>query len=139
MTEWIRDGQGWCRVGSPKWGHAYIIGWGHNTRDASLSSTNYQSDVLHCYLMMIHEKTSLLPEAIVEIKGIKIEPPELYNGQDNLVIWERWLDSLFNYFYFYRVVGPQLDSRLVMLTGTWLSGIAAMWYTQEVTGLSCAP
>jgi len=110
-----------------------------HTWDASLSSTNYQSDVLHHYLMMIHEKTSLLPEAIVEIKGIKIEPPELYDGQDDLVIWERWLNSLLNYFYFYRVVGLQLDSQCVMLMGMQLSRIATTWYTQEVTGLSHAP
>ena len=80
-----------------------------------------------------------MPEAIVEIKGIKIEPPELYDGQDDLVIWERWLNSLLNYFYFYRVVGPQLDSQCMMLTGMHLSGIATTWYTQEVTGLSHAP
>jgi hypothetical protein len=110
-----------------------------NTREVSPSATDYRSDVLHRYIVMIREKMSISPEAITEIKGIKIEPPELYDGRDDLVVWERWLDGLLNYFYFYRVVGSQLDHQRVMLAGTRLSGIAATWYTQEITGMTRAP
>jgi hypothetical protein len=88
---------------------------------------------------MICKKMSVLPEVITEIKGIKIKPPQLYDGQDDLVIWERWLNGLLNYFYFYRVVGSQLDHQCIMLAGMHLSRITATWYTQEITGMSCAP
>ena len=37
---------------------------------------------------------------LVKIKGLKVEPPEPYDGKDDLAIWERWLDSLLSYFYF---------------------------------------
>jgi hypothetical protein len=61
---------------------------------------------------------------------------ELYDRQDDLIVWERWLDGLLNYFYFYRVVGAQMDHQCVMLIGMPLSRIAATWYTQEIMGFS---
>jgi hypothetical protein len=73
---------------------------------------------------------------LVDIRGLKVEPPEPYDGKDDLAIWERWLDSLLSYFYFYRVVGPELDGQRVLLTGTRLTGVAATWFSQEVTGPS---
>ena len=75
-------------------------------------------------------------DQLIEIKGLKVEPPEPFDGKDDLAIWESWLDGLLSYFYFYRVVGPELDGQRVLLTGTRLKGVAATWFAQEVTGPS---
>jgi Zinc knuckle len=77
-------------------------------------------------------------DRVVEIKGLKVEPPEQYDGKDDLIAWERWFDSLLTYFYLNRVVGPELDSQRVLLTGTRLTGNAATWFAQEITGASRA-
>jgi hypothetical protein len=70
------------------------------------------------------------------MKGVKVEPPEPYDGKDELPIWEKWLDKLLSYFYFYWVVGPALDWQRVLFTGTCLKGVAATWFRQEVAGPS---
>jgi hypothetical protein len=87
---------------------------------------------------MIWERTAMPRDQLVEIKGLKVEPPEPFDGKDDLAVWERWLDGLLSYFYFYRVVGPELDGQRVLLTGTRLTGVAATWFAQEVTGPSRA-
>jgi len=54
---------------------------------------------------------AMLCNQLVEIKGLKVEPPEPFDGKDDLAIWKRWLNGLLSYLYFYRVVGPELDGQ----------------------------
>jgi hypothetical protein len=49
-----------------------------------------------------------------------------------------WLNGLHSYFYFYRIVGTDLDSQHILLSGTQLTGIAVTWFTQDITGPSHA-
>jgi hypothetical protein len=106
------------------------------TRTFASSTTRYQDTVLSKYLSMVWDRTGMPPEMVAEIKGLRVDPPEPYDGRDDLVVWERWLDGLLTYFYMYRVVGEQLDSQRVLLTGHRLTGVAATWFAQEVTGVS---
>jgi hypothetical protein len=40
---------------------------------------------------------------------VKVSLPEPYDGKDDLSVWESWLDELLSYFYFYQVVGWDMD------------------------------
>ena len=107
-------------------------------RGSTPGATQYQDTVLRKYTTMIWERTAMPRDQLIEIKGLKVDPPEPFDGKDDLAVWERWLDGLLSYFYFYRVVGPELDGQRVLLTGTRLTGVAATWFAQEVTGPSRA-
>jgi hypothetical protein len=38
---------------------------------------------------MINNQTGMPRERVVEIKGLKVEPSEQYDGRDDLIAWER--------------------------------------------------
>lgn len=110
----------------------------NTVKTATSTSTQYQDSVLQKYMSMIYDRTGMPRDAVAEIKGLRVDPPEPYDGRDDLIVWERWLDGLLSYFYFYRIVGADLDSQRVLLVGTWLTGFAVTWFAQEVTGPSHA-
>jgi hypothetical protein len=85
---------------------------------------------------MIRDRTGMNRDEVTEMKGVKMEPPEPYDGKDELPIWEKWLDELLSYFYFYWVVELALDQQWVLFIGTCFKGVAATWFRQEVVGPS---
>jgi hypothetical protein len=108
----------------------------NTVKTATSTSTQYQDSVLQKYMSMIYDRMGMPRDAMAEIKGLRVDPPEPYDGHDDLVVWERWIDGLLSYYYFYRIVGVDLDSQHMLLAGTRLTGFAATWFAQEVTGPS---
>jgi hypothetical protein len=105
-------------------------------RAGEVTHAKFRDETLERYLVMIRDRTGMNRDEVAEMKGVKVEPPEPYDGKDELPVWERWLDELLSYFYFYRVVGLALDRQWVLFIGTRLKGAAATWFHQEVVGPS---
>ena len=50
-------------------------------------------------MSLIHERTGMNRKDLLDL-NVKVPPLEPYEGKDDLVVWERWLDGLLNYLYF---------------------------------------
>jgi hypothetical protein len=103
-----------------------------STPGLSRKATKFETSILSQYVTIIRERLMISPGNIPEIKGIKGTAPTPYEGQDDIEVWNQWFLSLVRYFRLHRVVGMELDSERVFLTGGYLSGAALKWFEQEV-------
>ena len=66
------------------------------------------------------------------VKLLKPSPPEKYNGEDDIEVFENWLAALLRYFRISGLGGRANDQLRVDLTGTNLKGLASDWFHTEV-------
>ncbi|KDQ59354.1 hypothetical protein JAAARDRAFT_192858 [Jaapia argillacea MUCL 33604] len=81
---------------------------------------------------MIQEKMGFRLTEVPQLKNLKVPAPELYNGQDDIDIFEEWLQKLLRWLCLYRITGPELDYERLQILGQYVKGLAADWYNQEV-------
>jgi len=101
-------------------------------RDLTPGPVEYESKLLEKYQILINERVGISRSHIPEIKGIKATPPEKYSGKNDLAIFETWLHDILRFMRIHRVCGPELDEERVILTGSYLSDIAATWFFDNV-------
>ena len=92
----------------------------------------YESKLLDKYCILINDRVGASRAHLPEIKGIKATPPGKYSGKNDLAEFETWLHDLLRFMRIHRVCGPELDEERVILTGSYLSEIAATWYFDNV-------
>jgi len=63
---------------------------------------------------------------------MKISQPKAYKGQDNINIFDEWVNQILRWFRIYKVTGPICDGDGVMYAGACLEDLAGQWFDQEV-------
>jgi len=66
---------------------------------------------------------------------MKISQPKAYKGQDNIDIFDKWVNQILRWFRIYKVTGPIRDGDRVMYAGACLEDLAGQWFDQEVESL----
>jgi len=66
------------------------------------------------------------------VKLLKPVPPDKYNGEDDIEVFENWVAALLQYFRISGLGGRVNDQLRVDLTGTNLKGLASDWFHAEV-------
>ncbi|KAI0258023.1 hypothetical protein BC834DRAFT_975824 [Gloeopeniophorella convolvens] len=79
-----------------------------------------------------------LPVGAPTIKGLKIQFPTIYKGQNQLETFEIWLGELVRWMHLNQLNGPDLDDERVILLGLTLGEEAAKWYYCEIESPSRA-
>ena len=92
----------------------------------------YKAELLCHYKDLIHDHVGHEREALPDIKNIRVSPPEKYAGEDDIEVFDTWLNRLLRWFRVYIVTGSHKDSMRVDLCGTNLTGLAATWCADEV-------
>ena len=112
----------------PSHTHSYN-GWrqGDDTHE-----DQYEAELLRHYKGLIHDHIGHERDALPDIKNIRVSPPEKYSGEDDIEVFNTWLNKLLCWFQVYNVTGGCKDSMRVDLCGTTLTGLAATWYADEV-------
>ena len=63
---------------------------------------------------------------------MKIAQPKAYKGQDNIDIFDEWVNQLLCWFRIYKVTGLDCDVDRVTYMGACLEDLVAQWFDQEV-------
>jgi len=66
---------------------------------------------------------------------VKSSQPKAYKGQDNIDIFDKWVNQILLWFRIYKVTGPISDGDRVMYVGACLEDLAGQWFDQEVKSL----
>ena len=103
--------------------------WHH---DDDTHEDQYEAELLHRYKGLIHDRVGHEREALPDIKNIRVSAPEKYSGEDDIEVFDTWLNRLLHWFRVYNVTGDHKDSMRVDLCGTTLTSLAATWYADEV-------
>ena len=98
-------------------------------RGTTPGPVEYESKLLEKYRILINERVGVTWAHLPEIKAT---PPEKYSGKNDLAIFETWLHDLLRFMGIHQVCGSELDEERVILTGSYLGGIAATWYYDNV-------
>ena len=92
----------------------------------------YEAELLRHYKGLIHDRVGHELEALPDIKNIRVSTPEKYSGEDDIEVFDTWLNRLLCWFWVYNVTWDHKDSMRVDLCGTTLTGLAATRYADEV-------
>ena len=93
---------------------------------------NYEAELLRRYKWLIRDRVGYEKEPVPDIKNIRVSAPEKYSGEDDIEVFDTWLNGLLRWFRVYNVTGRRKDATRVDLCGTTLTGLAATWYADEV-------
>ena len=58
----------------------------------------YEAELLCCYKGLIYDRVGHEHEALPDIKNIRVSPPEKYSGEDNIEVFDTWLNGLLCWF-----------------------------------------
>jgi hypothetical protein len=105
-------------------------------RETTPGVTQYRDETIEKYRQLIRERVGADRSQVPDIKGLKVSPPESYDGTDNIQAFEEWLQALLRYFRILKICGPALDEDRVLHVGNLLRGVAADWYNVEVEATS---
>ena len=103
--------------------------WRH---DGDTHEDQYEAELLRRYKGLIYDRVGHERKALPDIKNIRVSPPEKYSGEDDIEVFDTWLNGLLRLFRVYNVTGGHKDSMRVDLCGTTLTGLAATWYADKV-------
>ena len=93
--------------------------WRH---DDDTHEDQYKAELLRQYKGLIHDRVGHEREALPDIKNIRVSAPEKYSGEDDIEVFDTWLNGLLRWFRVYNVTGDHKDSMRVDLCGTTLTG-----------------
>lgn len=65
-------------------------------------------------------------------KGLKLEPPQSYDGGSKLKVFEQWVVRLIRYFKMHGLLGPGEDNNRVYIIGHLCTSHAQDWYHHTV-------
>jgi len=103
------------------------------TRGLTPGMSGYTGTLLDRYRQRIYEAVSQPGDpAGPEVKSMKISQPKAYKGQDNINIFDEWVNQILRWFRIYKVTGPIRDGDRVMYAGACLEDLAGQWFDQEV-------
>jgi len=95
--------------------------------------SGYTGTLLDRYRQCIYEAVSQPGDpAGPEVKSMKISQPKAYKGQDNIDIFDKWVNQILRWFRIYKVTGPIHNGDRVMYAGACLEDLAGQWFDQEV-------
>jgi len=97
--------------------------------------SGYTGTLLDQYRQCVYEAISQPGDpAGLEVKSMKISisQPKAYKGQDNINIFDEWVNQILRWFRIYKVTGPIHDGDRVMYAGACLEDLAGQWFDQEV-------
>jgi len=95
--------------------------------------SGYTGTLLDQYRQCVYEAVSQPGDpAGLEVKSMKISQPKAYKGQDNINIFDEWVNQILRWFRIYKVTGPIRDGDRVMYAGACLEDLAGQWFDQEV-------
>ena len=103
--------------------------WRH---DDDTHEDQYEAELLRRYKGLIHDRVGHEREALPDIKNIRVSAPEKYSGEDDIQVFDTWLNGLLRWFRVYNITGDHKDSMRVDLCGTTLTSLAVTWYADEV-------
>ena len=93
---------------------------------------NYEAELLRRYKWLICDRVRYEKEPVPDIKNIRVSAPEKYSGEDDIEVFDTWLNGLLRWFRVYNMTGSRKDATRVDLCGTTLTSLAATWYADEV-------
>jgi len=100
--------------------------------------SGYTGTLLNRYRQRVYEAVSQPGDpAGPEVKSMKISQPKAYKGQDNIDIFDEWVNQILRWFRIYKVTGPIHDGDRVMYAGACLEDLAGQWFDQEVESPDC--
>jgi len=100
--------------------------------------SGYTDTLLDQYRQCIYEAVGQPGDPVgPEVKSMKITQPKAYKGQDNINIFNEWVNQVLCWFRIYKVTGPARDGDRVTYMGACLEDLAGQWFDQEVEGLDC--
>ena len=80
----------------------------------------------------VRDKLSTPANELPALKGLKIQPPEKYEGKDSIEEFANWISQLFRWMRLAGLSGPELDRSRVDVLGQMLEGEAQQWYNSVV-------
>ena len=69
--------------------------WHH---DDDTHEDQYKAELLRCYKGRIHVRVGHEHEALPDIKNIRVSAPEKYCGEDDIEVFDTWLNRLLRWF-----------------------------------------
>ena len=69
--------------------------WCH---DDDTHEDQYKAELLRQYKGLIHDRVGHEREALPDIKNIRVSPPEKYSGEDDIEVFNTWLNGLLYWF-----------------------------------------
>ena len=80
----------------------------------------------------VRDKLATPANELPALKGLKLQPPELYSGKDDIEVFSNWIAQLFRWMRLAGLSGPDMDRSRVDVLGQMLSGEAQQWYNSVV-------
>ena len=94
--------------------------------------TNREKSSTEWIRKAIRDKLSTPANVLPALKGLKLQPPERYEGKDSIEDFANWISQLFRWMRLAGLSGPDLDRSRVDVLGQVLAGEALQWYNSVV-------
>ena len=65
----------------------------------------YEAELLCRYKGLIHDRVGHEREALPDIKNIRVSAPEKYSGEDDIEVFDTWLNGLLRWVQVYNITG----------------------------------
>lgn len=81
---------------------------------------------------MINDKVGPRVRLPPPAKGVKVDGPRPYKGEDNIETFTVFMQAVLRWMRMARLIGPDYDGDRVTMLGQYLEGPAIEWYNQVV-------
>lgn len=93
---------------------------------------DHEAEMINNLIRHIRNSLSEIPHDLPEIKGLRVNLPEAYAGEDDIDKLDNWLQGLLRHFKLNRLTANNRDADRILVTGTCLKGKAERWFNHEV-------
>jgi hypothetical protein len=92
----------------------------------------HEAKMINNLIWHIRNSLSEMSHDLPEIKGLRVNLPEAYAGEDDIERIDNWLQGLLCHFKLNRLTADDRDADRVLVLGTCLKGKAEQWFNHEV-------
>jgi hypothetical protein len=95
---------------------------------------DYQRRLTDSIRMLIRRMVGTQPDYPSDFKGTKPNAPDVYDGMNDIEVFDNWLRTVLRYFQLSKMCGRKYDTLRVTHTGQFLKDTAAAWFRNTVEG-----